>query len=192
LIKRLAAGALATACVIAAGCDDGTGFDFPTVLVEDTVVVAAPLPQNDDLPTALDIMSNDDSGDVGGGRFPEWSRDALRWDFLVRVEDGELVLLPDSAAGVGGTGAALTPPIEDATFETLLEVPGPSSFVRSDGVAMVVGAVYAARSRVVNPATGCFQYAKLEPLQVDVEEGLLEVQIVTNQRCGDGRLVPPE
>jgi hypothetical protein len=190
VLQKYSTMAIAAVVLLAAGCDDGTGFEIQPILITDTVMVAAPLPQNASLPTALDITS-DGSGDVGGGRFPELSRDALAWDFLVRVEGGELVLVPAPAAGVTASNAAITPPIEDETFESLREVPGQTSFVNDEAVVMTEGEVYAARSRVL-PQTGCFQFAKLEPLQVSVDEGLLEVQIVTNQICSDARLVPIE
>lgn len=176
------------AAAFAAGCDDGTGFDFRPILVDDTVIVAAPIPQTAGLPTALDITS-DGFGGVYGGRFPERPRDALEWDFLVRIEDGEIVLVPGVAAGIPTSRSAITPPIEGETFESLRETPGQSTFRSDTAIAMVEGAVYAARSRA-STGSGCNQFAKMEPLRVDVENGILEIQLVTNQLCGDLRLVP--
>jgi hypothetical protein len=183
--KYLAA-LLILAAPLAAGCDDGTGYDIHPILVNDTVIVAAPIPQTEGLPTALDITP-DGFGNVYGGRFPERPRDALEWDFLVRIEDGEIVLVPGVEAGTPTSQAALTPPIEGETFESLRETPGQSTFRSDTTIAMVEGAVYAARSRALS---GCTQFAKMEPLEVDVANGVLEIQLVTNQLCGDARLVP--
>lgn len=192
VLTRSPAALLAVLTAIASGCDTGTGFDLTPSLVQDTVVVAAPLAQNAGLPTALDVTG--DGTGVRGGRFPERSRDALQWDFAVRVVGDELVLLPAGAVGVEPSRAAITPPIAGTTFEGLEETPGQSTFVGDSAITMVEGAVYAARSRDVaaNAFSTCTQFAKLQPLEVDVEEGLLRVQIVTNQLCGDARLVPAD
>lgn len=173
-----------------AGCEDSTGLDFNPVLVSDTVTVAAPLPQNDHLPTALDITSDRAFG-VNGGRFPELPRDALQWDFAVRIQDGQLVLVP--AGGIGlSSRAALTDALEGVVFEELREVPGQSRFNDSSAVVMREGAVYAGRSREASNVFGgvCIQFSKFQPTEVDVDAGLLRLRIVTNEQCGDPRLVP--
>jgi hypothetical protein len=176
-----------------AGCGDSTGFRIDPLLVTDTVEVAAPLPQNVGLPTALDI-TGDGLGNIRGGRFPERPRDALEWDFVVRVQNGQLVLIP--GRGIGSESrAALTPALTGETFTGLREAPIARTFSMETPVPMVVGQVYAARSReFVGGLLGgvCFQYAKMQPLEVDVASGRLRVQIVTNERCADPRLVPDE
>ncbi|MEX2584415.1 MAG: hypothetical protein WD766_14190 [Gemmatimonadota bacterium] len=189
--KQRAALLIAVLCLTPA-CDSGS-FEIQPVLVQDTVLVAAPLPQNAALPTALDITGSGFSG-VRGGRFPERSRDAEQWDFAVRIQGGELVLVPASVIGLFQSTAALTAPIEGETFESLRETPGRSSFRSDTTIAMRVGEVYAARSRenIAGINTACAQHAKFEPLEVDVSTGMLRIQIVTNQRCGDARLVPLE
>ncbi|MEX2570613.1 MAG: hypothetical protein WD737_04860 [Gemmatimonadota bacterium] len=178
---------------LAAACSDSTDFVIEPDLVTDTVEVAAPLPQNAALPTALDV-TGDGAGGVAGGRFPEFQDDAGRWDFLVRVQGGQLVLVPAGHAGINNSRAALTPPIEGETFASLREIPGQSTFVSDSAIAMHEGSVYAARSRETSTAftVGCTQFAKFEPLEVDVAAGRLRIQIVTNQFCGDIRLVPLE
>ncbi|MQA88925.1 MAG: hypothetical protein GEU90_01640 [Gemmatimonas sp.] len=189
MFQRYSVVALAALVCIGPGCDDGTSGLATPFLITDTVMVAAPLPQNASLPTALDIAS-DFGGSVGGGRFPEFNEDADDWDFLVRVEDGQIVLVPGEAAGIPERGSAITPPIEGETFESFREAPGQATFVRDAPIAMVEGQVYSARSRIIQ--SSCFEFAKIEPLQVDVVEGLLELHIVTNQNCGDPRLAPVE
>ena len=182
------AGLLIAVVCLAPGCDSGTGFNLNPALVQDTVLVAAPLPQNSALPTALDITA-DGLGGVRGGRFPERSRDALQWDFAVRIDpNGQLVLIPAAGVGISQSRAALTQAIEGETFEGLRETPGQSTFFTDSAIVMREGAVYAARSR--DTATTCSQFAKLQPLEVSATDGLLRLQIVTNQLCGDARLVP--
>lgn len=170
------------------GCDDPSGIDFSPMLVQDTVVIAAPLPQNAALPTALDI-TGDNSGSVGGGRFPERPSDAQNWDFAVRIRDGQLALVPARAIGLDSR-AAITQPLVGETFEGLREAPGQSTFTSTEHVVLTEGAVYVARSRETSGGFlgVCVQFAKLSPLEVDVEQGLVTLQIVTNEQCGDPRL----
>jgi hypothetical protein len=192
------------ALAFAAACDDSTGVDIELFLITDTVEVAAPLPGNEALPTAVDITF-DAAGGISGGRFPERSRDALAWDFVVRIRDGELMLVPAATVGVQGSRAGITRALEE-TFEGVREAPPQTAFlvdtVTVNGsevpvvgaVAMRVGSVYAVRSREVPTGLGfsvCSYFGKLQPLDVDVAAGILRFQIVANQ-CGDPRLVEPE
>lgn len=191
-MRRYTGGGLLIACfVFLAACGDSTGLDFNPLLVQDTVLIAAPLAQNADLPTALDITGNGGGG-VWGGRFPELPRDALEWDFALRIRDGQLVLLPARLIGVPGARSAITQALSGETFEGLREVPGQSALSAENAVPLRAGAVYAARSReTVGGFFGaCVQFAKLSPLEVDVAQGRARIQIVTNERCGDPRLVP--
>jgi hypothetical protein len=189
-------GLLAVSLFVLTACDDSTGIRGP-LLIADSVTVAAPLPQNAEQPQALDITS---SFGIRGGRFPERASDALQWDFAVRIQDGEIVLVPAGVLGIDlSNPPAITPAIEGETLESLREAPGQSTFLRDRAIPMREGAVYAARSReflLPNPAIGgalpCTQFAKLEPVEVDVQAGLLRLYIVTNENCGDLRLAPTE
>jgi hypothetical protein len=172
--------------VLFSGCDDSTGLNLNPVLVSDTVTVFAPLPGNAGLPSALDITSDGSFG-ISGGRFPERIRDALQWDLAVRVIGGNVVLIPARGIGVVDSRAALTPPITGETFEGLREAPGQSTFTADSAIVMSSGNVHVARSREVG--FGCVQFAKLQPVTVDPTVGSVHFQIVTNERCGDPRLV---
>ena len=118
----------------------------------------------------------------------------------MRIEDGEIVLVPSEALRVESRAPpAITPPIEGVTFDGLREAPGRSDFVRDSAIVMRVGSLYAARSReflALNPVLGslvpCVQYAKLEPLAVDIAAGTLRLKIATNENCGDPRLIAVE
>lgn len=177
---------------IGAGCDDSTGTNVAAVILTDTVELAAPLAQNDGLPTALDI-SRSAGGGVIGGRYPERSRDATQWDFAVRLQNGELVLVPARVIGLTNTRSAITPALEGETFESVEEAPVQSAFNPETTVAMRTGSVYGVRSRPTNCGgfTGEF-YGKIQPLDVDVTNGRLRLQIVTNGMCEDVRLVEDE
>jgi hypothetical protein len=177
------AGAVA---ILFSGCDDSTGLDLDPILVSDTVTIFAPLLANAGRPSALDITSDGSFGIVGG-RFPELIRDALQWDLAVRVVGGSVVLIPARGIGVLDSRAALTPPIAGETFETLREAPGQSTFTPDSAIVMSSGNVHVARSREVG--FGCVQFAKLQPVTVNPAAGSVHFRIVTNERCGDPRLV---
>jgi len=181
---------LVAAATLFAGCDDPTAFDFNPILMTDTVAVAAPLPQNVTLPTALDV-TGDGFGSIRGGRFPE--RVPHEWDFAVRIREGQIVLIPSRALGEESR-SAITPALEGETFEGLREAPTGTNFSMERAVPMRVGEVYAARSREFAAGgffgAGCVQYAKIQPLEVDTANGRVRLRITTNERCGDPRLVP--
>jgi hypothetical protein len=182
-------GLVTSFLVVLAACEDPNAFRIDPILVASTVEVAAPLPGNEALPTALDV-TGDGAGGVRGGRFPERPSDALEWDFLVRVRNGEIVLVPGRAIGLDSR-AALTPPLIGETLESLREAPAQRTFVMDSAIVMRVGQVYAARSReafgFVCPGP---QFSKFEAVEVDPAAGRLRLMIVTNERCGDPRLVP--
>ncbi len=169
------------------GCSDSTGLDFAPILVSDTVLLA--VAPNSELPTALDVTA-DGLGGIHGGRFPGRPADALQWALVVRNREGPITLLPARALGIS-SGAAITPAITGQTFEGLREAPGASTFVLTEPVVMQVGSVYVIRSREISGTLGltCIQYAKVQPLEVDRAAGTLRLRIVTNEQCGDPRLV---
>jgi hypothetical protein len=170
---------------IAAGCDDSTGLDITPVLVSDTITIAAPTPENEGRPTAIDI-SGDGAFGIGGPRFPEEISDALAWDLTLRLMNGELFLLPQGAVGIAGSRAAITPPIAGQTFEGMREIPGQSTFRTDSAIAIRPGLLFAVRSRDVG--FGCVQFAKLQPVTVDVASATAHFRVVTNEQCNDPRL----
>ncbi len=179
--------------LLAAGCGDSTGVSITPILVGDTVTIGAPtVPGNDEIPSAIDI-TGDGAGGVFGGRFPERPADALQWDFALRVRDGQLALLPAAVFTIGSR-AALTPALQGQTFEGLREAPGQSAFITNEAVVLTEGAVYAARSRDAVSAFGttCPQFAKIKAIEVNQTTGRVTLGILTNERCGDPRLVPTE
>lgn len=175
-------------CIALTGCGDDA-FDLTPLLVSDTVLLAAPLPGNIDLPTALDVTGNG-AGGLWGGRFPERVSDALAWDFLVRIRDGQLVLLPPGALGVSSR-ASITRALVGETLEGLREAPGQSTFIADSAVVLQRGSVYVARSRAALDqfGGGCSQFAKLSPVELDLVAGRVSIAVTTNQRCSDPRLV---
>jgi hypothetical protein len=187
LVRTITTLFLASLAAVAAGCDDATNFRIDPQLVTDTVEIAIPMAGRD-LPTALDIAVL--SGEIGGGRFPERTEDAEQFDFALRRRGGELVFVPARALGLV-SDAAITRPLAGETFESLKEAPGRDAFIADSAVAVQQGAVFAARSRLVLacPFGQGRQFAKLSPIAVDRQAGLVRLAITTNARCEDPRLV---
>lgn len=177
---------LALLALAVTACDDTT-FRIDPMLVHDTVEVFVPTAANAGQPTALDITSANQF--IRGPRFPERAADAEQWDFTPRLRDGEIALLPASLLGFTGSRAALSPPLAGQTFDAVREAAG--NVLRADSArVMRVGQVHVARSRDLGGSFGsCQQFAKLQPLVVDPAAGRLVLQITTNERCGDFRLV---
>ncbi len=178
--------ALAVIALSLTACDD-PNFRIDPLLATDTVEVFAPTADNAGRPTALDVTSFQLF--IHGPRFPERAAEAELWDFAVRIREGQLTLVPASVLGLTSR-AAIAGPLVGETFGGLREAPVPAAFVMTEPVVMRVGEVYAARSRDTGAGYGaCNQYAKFQPLEVDVATGRLRLQIITNERCGDLRLV---
>jgi hypothetical protein len=184
--------ALAGAAILAlalTACDDPNAGLFDPIIGEDTVDLAVPLAAAS-VPTALDIAF---ANSPIRGRFPELVADAEQWDFAIRREGGELRLVPAGIFGfrnpIGGISRAavslpLGVPLADVDrasgnqLDTILPV------------ALQQGAVYVLRSRRTSAAFGgCENYAKIQPLAVDVAAGLVKLRVVGNARCNDPRLV---
>lgn len=182
-----------SALLFAAACGDSTGPDITPILVGDTVMIAAPeIAGNENLPNALDI-TGDGAGGVFGGRFTDRPGDILQWDFAIRVRNGQLALLPPGALTIS-SAASITAALQGQTFEGLQQAPSQSLFIDDEPVVLTEGAVYAARSRNAISAFGtvCPQFAKIKAIDVDLATGRVELGIITNERCGDPRLVPVE
>ncbi|CAN5727688.1 hypothetical protein BH23GEM7_BH23GEM7_04350 [soil metagenome] len=187
-LLRYTGGLMLLLSLALAACDDATGLRVDPVMTTDTISLAAPTTAITGTPTALDIVAL--NGVMGGGRHPERAADAGQWDFVVRVRTGDVVLLPSGALGLDAR-AQITRALEGRTFDELARAPERAAFLTDSAVVMREGSVYAARSRPFGGAFGsCFQYSKLQPLEVDVVAGTIRLQVSTNERCGDNRLVP--
>lgn len=188
-MRRTAALPLFLTVVLATACDDPSGFRVEPLITTDTIEVAAPT-AGSELPTAIDVTSS--GGLIGGGRFPERQEHAERWDLAVRIRDGQLVFVPAGALGLSDA-AGITEPLAGRTFESVIEAPGPGSFVTDDHVVVQEGGVYVVRSRQVPCGfASASLYSKIQPLDVSPAEGRIVLQISTNEVCGDPRLVPED
>ncbi len=175
-----------------AACDDPNSGLFDPIIRDDTVDLAAPT-VDPATPTALDVAY---ASSLIMGRFPELVADAEQWDFAIRREGGELLLIPAGVFGfqnpTGGVSrAAVSTPVNRPLGE-ILRVN--ADLLRGDtAVALEEGEVYMLRSRRTNAAFGgCENFAKLHPLEVDVAAGRVKLHVIGNARCNDPRLAPED
>jgi hypothetical protein len=184
--------ALAGAAILAlalTACDDPNAGLFDPIIGEDTVDLAVPL-VDPSVPTALDVAF---ANSPIRGRFPELVADAEQWDFAIRREGGELLLVPAAVFGfrnpIGGAStAAVTVPLNRG-FDEVVEAPGRGSLLSDTAMPIEQGEVYVVRSRRTSAAFGgCENYAKVVPLTVDVAAGLVKLRVLGNARCNDPRL----
>jgi hypothetical protein len=167
-------------------CGDATGVGANPNILQDTVLLAAPSQTNSALPSALDVLSN--GGAVGGVRFPERPEDAEQWDVAIRLRGGELFFAPPASLGFTNFSlrrAGITDPITDQSFEDIRDAPGSARYVTDRAVPIRAGASYVIRSRT---SGRCTTFAKVQPLQVDVAAGTVQLRYAASLFCGDTRL----
>ena len=89
----------------------------------------------------------------------------------------------------GASTAGVTEPIE-RTMDELRQAPSESAFVDDSMITIRPGFVYVVRSRTTGASfSGCQNYAKVQPLEVNAEAGTVRLRVVGNERCNDRRLV---
>lgn len=174
-----------------AACDDPNSGIYDPRIREDTVDLAAPAVAPE-IPSALDVSYS--SGPIRG-RYPELAADAENWDVAIRREGDELLFAPAGLfqfqnPTVGGASTAgVTEPIE-RTMDELRQAPSESAFVDDSMITIRPGFVYVVRSRTTGASfSGCQNYAKVQPLEVNAEAGTVRLRVVGNERCNDRRLV---
>lgn len=180
----------ALVAVLVTACDDPNDGLFEPIIREDTVDLAAPL-VDEDIPTALDVAY---ATSAVRGRFPELVADAEQWDLAIRREDGEMQFVPAGVFGfqnpIGGAStAALTLPLERGIDE-IREAPGDSQLHGDTAITIRTDRTYIVRSRRTSASfSGCENYAKVQPLNVDAAAGTVKLRVIGNARCNDRRLV---
>lgn len=172
--------------VVFLGCGDGPFGNRNFIASPDTAVLYALARPELGLPSAFDFVN----GQTVRVESPEATG---LWDVALDRDDADLVLLPPSALGIP-SGARIAR-IADATFDAVREAPEDTArFTRTEPVAVRMGSVYVIRTRE-RPSffgTRCFQFAKLAPLSLDLEIGLLEFVWDANPFCNDRRLAPED
>jgi hypothetical protein len=114
------------------------------------------------------------------------------WDFvLIDLQDG-LALLPAGALE-GLSARSRIGVIEGTDFLAVTEAPRDTAAYSAGAVPLRTGVVYVMRSRRSSCGfSSGFRYAKMQPLEIDVARGIVNLAIVRNPFCDDRALVPPE
>lgn len=189
-MRYIALAPVALLMVVLAACDDPNAGLYDPLMREDTVDLAVPL-ADAEIPTALDVSY---ATSPIRGRFPELVGDAEEWDVAIRRGEGGLRFVPAGVFGfnnpIGGpTTAGVTAPL-DRSIDEVVQAPADSTLLRDESVAIVNGGVYVVRSRATAASfSGCQNYAKVQPLEVDVDAGLVKLRVIGNARCNDRRLL---
>lgn len=113
------------------------------------------------------------------------------WDIALNSEGGGLVLLPPGALGITSRARISVRP--DATFDEVREAPRDTTeYSAVEPVPAQIGTVYVVRTgQGAGPFGGrCVYYAKMEPVEMDVEVGTIRFRYEANPVCNDRSLVP--
>jgi hypothetical protein len=173
-VLRIALLVLPLAAVLG-GCEET--FLSDPVLVRDTATMSTPT-------SALTFPSAIDLADGNAPRRPELPVNAEIWDFQLRASGGGLVLFPNPGRATQ-RGAGILPTTED--FEQIDDAPRGRSAYAETAVPLQVGRTFFAHTRDIS-ATGCYKYAKLKVVEVDVAAERARIAVVSNQGCDDERL----
>lgn len=189
-MRRIALALSLPLALLLGACEGDNNLPDP-LLVTDTVELTTPTSASS-LPTALDASAA--GGVMIPGRYPEEEVDAEEWDLALRFAGGELTFVPAGKIGISDLGgissAGITQALTGTTFQGLELAPPKKDFVTDAGVALRVGNVYAVRTRLLACGLSAFEnYAKIQPLEIDIAEQRVKLQIVANGQCGDRRLV---
>lgn len=115
---------------------------------------------------------------------------SIDFDFAFDINEAAAVLLPRAALQIN-EGAGLQPglAISEIQFADLDEAPL-EGFLTRDTIAIAVGQVYAARSRVVCGGLGVPLYGKLRILALDAGARTVTFEFLVNENCGYVGLEP--
>lgn len=101
---------------------------------------------------------------------------------------GEHFLVPLDALGLGSSGFNPGLIRSEVSFEAIEEAPV-NGYTTSDSVAVAVGDVLVARSRIVC-SLGVPQYVKLEVMEINDELSTIRLRTMPNVNCGFRALLP--
>jgi hypothetical protein len=114
------------------------------------------------------------------------------WDVAVDTRDGRLALVPPGALGI--VNEARVTVIEDVRYEEVTEAPADTTlYTATEPVFLELGNVYVVRTREQSSAFGfCLFYAKMEPLELDLELQSVRFVFDNNPVCDDRNLQPDQ
>ena len=112
------------------------------------------------------------------------------WDIAVGTDSTGLVWMPPGAFGI--SSAAGVAVLSGTTYDQAAKAPSDTAKYSHTAVPITVGVTYVVRTRKVTSSYGstCSHYAKLQPVAVDVAQGVVSFIFDTNPNCGDLKLKP--
>lgn len=169
-----------------AACNDGLGPDFWDSTPDTLSLFSASRDEYVAQFSAIDLVSQPIS------RLPiEAPGLTGNWDFALAEEDGDLVLLPAAAIPAVNSRARIGM-ILNRSFDDITEAPRDTAAYSASAVPVRADAVYVVRTRraACGFTTG-YRYAKLVPIEIDVDAGTLRFAVVRNPYCDNRSFVPP-
>ena len=115
-----------------------------------------------------------------------------RWDFAVDRQNGQMVFLTPRVLGIPSEAALV--PFPGMEFEEMRRAPSDTLlYVTDKPVPVELGTIYVVRTHEQIGSYGriCFYYGKLEPLEIDLQAGVLRFLQDTSPACNNRSLVPP-
>ncbi len=161
-----------------AACEDNSFFNEAAIRA-DTLVLRAPTAAAADAPSALDLSRPSTV-------FPERPQFARVWDYALRQSGSTFTLIP-----VETRSRSLRPGLarSDQAFDDIDEASRNRSTYSDSAVVLVQGSAYTYRTRQYSTDFGeCFNYGKLQVLNLDAAAGTARVYVVVNANCDDERL----
>jgi hypothetical protein len=173
--------------VLALGaCDDGFGPGFWVARADTLTMYSASRVEYVGFRSALDIVTEpvvvlpiEAPGLTGN------------WDVALIDDAAGLSLVPASAFE-GLTSRARIAVVTGVGFDELTEAPRDTTLYSAEPVRLQQNGVYVIRSRRSSCGLGSgYRYAKLKPVDINVDAGTLRFAIIRNPYCDDRSFVPP-
>ena len=161
-----------------AACEDNSFFSEPQ-LRSDTLQLRAPTAAEADAPSALDAS-------VPRVVSPERPQFAGAWDYALRQNGSTFSLIP-----VTTRSRSTRPGLQLSTqaFDRIDDASRNRASYSDSAVVLVQGGAYTFRTRQYTGQFGeCFNYGKLQVLNLDPAAGTARLNVVVNANCDDERL----
>jgi len=119
------------------------------------------------------------------------------WDVVLDTRGGELVLLPAALLGVNEQARVVE--FTNRDFDDVTEAPADTAdYTNSAALTLSTTSTYVIRTRQVSIqsffASTCIFYAKMQPVRLDPDAGVMEFLYDVNTAvsgCNNRRLIPP-
>lgn len=118
---------------------------------------------------------------------------AAGWDFALDREEGQMVLLPPTVLGVVGSRAGIVP-LPATGYDDVQRAPADTSaYITDEPVPIALGTIYVVRTHERRGSFGrtCVYYGKVEPVEIDLDNGVFRFLQDTSPDCNNRSLIPP-